>query len=141
MLMLWYFFMWLRKMTFSMFWKFQGFCFVNDSIESTMFICRIIYSSDRTIWLHQAVLPSYFVSITFLVLTFHVTGVNVLDAVLEAVFWVGLENAWIWVKRKTFCLSMNSLEEHINKHPSQYTTRLFRSMESHQIILLGELSN
>lgn len=74
-----------------MFWSFQWCCFVYYSVETGMLVGCVIHSPDGTVWLDDCVLASDFITVTFFVLTFHVTGMKVLNVVLEAVLWIRLK--------------------------------------------------
>jgi hypothetical protein len=64
---------------------------VNHSVESVVCISGVGDSADSTVWLHQAVLPLYYVTIPFLPLALDVSSMSVINTVAEAVFWIGLE--------------------------------------------------
>lgn len=57
--------------------------FVDDGIETIVVIGGVVDSSDRTIRLDQGVLAFHDITVAFFGLRFDVTGVWVLDAVVE----------------------------------------------------------
>jgi hypothetical protein len=64
---------------------------VNHSVESVVCISGVGDSADSTVWLHQAVLALYYVTIPFLPLALDVSGMSVIYAIVEAVFGIRLE--------------------------------------------------
>lgn len=64
---------------------------VYHSIESVVCISGVGDSADSTVWLHQAVLAPYYVTIPFLPLALDVSSMNVVYTVVEAVFGIRLE--------------------------------------------------
>ena len=64
---------------------------VYHSVESVVCISGVGDSADSTVWLHQAVLALYYVTIPFLPLALDVSSMNVIYTVVEAVFGIRLE--------------------------------------------------
>lgn len=62
---------------------------VDDGVESVVVIGSVVDSSDRAIRFNQAVLSLDDISVAFLGLALDVSGMRVLDAVVERVFRVG----------------------------------------------------
>lgn len=64
---------------------------VNDGIETIMFVRDIVYGTNWTIGFHQRVLTLYHVAITFFSLWFNVSGMMIINAIVEMVFGISLE--------------------------------------------------
>jgi len=64
---------------------------VYHSVESVVCISGVGDSADSTVWLHQAVLPPYYVTIPFLPLALDVSSMSVIYTVVEAIFGIRLE--------------------------------------------------
>ena len=64
---------------------------VYHSVESVVCISGVGDSADSTVWLHQAVLAPYYVTIPFLPLALDVSSMSVIYTVVEAVFGICLE--------------------------------------------------
>jgi hypothetical protein len=64
---------------------------VHHSVESIVCISGVGDSADSTVWLHQAVLALYYVTISFLPLALDVSSMSVIYTVAEAVFGISLE--------------------------------------------------
>lgn len=56
---------------------------VDDRVESVVVIGCVVNGAHRTVWLDQRVLSLDYITITFLSLRLDVTGVRVLDAIVE----------------------------------------------------------
>lgn len=69
----------------------QGLGFVNNCVESVVFIGCVFYSPDGTVWFDEHVLSFYYVSISGFVLWFDITSMVVLDTIFELVFRGGLQ--------------------------------------------------
>uniref|UniRef100_A0A182Q087 Uncharacterized protein n=1 Tax=Anopheles farauti TaxID=69004 RepID=A0A182Q087_9DIPT len=65
---------------------------VDDRVESVVVIGGVVDGAHRTIGLHQRVLSLHDITVALLGLRLDVTGVRVLDAVVERVLRVGLNN-------------------------------------------------
>lgn len=69
----------------------MGWCrFVNDCVETVVVISGVVNGTDRTVWFDKGVLTFDYITITFFGLRLDVTGMWVLDAIVERVFWIGL---------------------------------------------------
>jgi hypothetical protein len=64
---------------------------VYHSVESVVCISGVGDCADSTVWLHQAVLAPYYVTIPFLPLALDVSSMSVIYTVVEAVFGISLE--------------------------------------------------
>lgn len=64
---------------------------VNHSVESVVCISGVGDGADSTVWLHQAVLSLYDITIPFLPLALDVSSMSVIYTVAEAVFGIRLE--------------------------------------------------
>jgi hypothetical protein len=64
---------------------------VHDGIEPVVCISGVRHSPDRAVRLHQAVLALHYVTITFLPLVLDVSGMRVIDTIVETVLGVRLE--------------------------------------------------
>ena len=67
----------------------MGSCFVDDGIESVVVIGGVINSSDGTVGFDEGVLSLDNISVTLLGLGLDVSGMGVLDSVVEGVLGVG----------------------------------------------------
>lgn len=54
-------------------------------METIVPVGDVVDNSDRTVWFHQTVLTFDYVSITFFVLSFMISGVVIVDTVFEGV--------------------------------------------------------
>ena len=64
---------------------------VYHSVESIVCISGVRDSADSTVWLHQAVLSLYYITIPFFPLALDVSSMSVIYTIVEAVFGVCLE--------------------------------------------------
>lgn len=62
---------------------------VHDRVESVVVVGGVVNSSHGTVGLHERVLALDHITVTFLGLRFDVSGVGVLDAVVERVLGIG----------------------------------------------------
>jgi hypothetical protein len=64
----------------------------DHSVEAIVFICGVVHCAYRAIWFHEAVLSLDDVSVSLFMLALHVSGVVVVNGVLEAVLGVSLSH-------------------------------------------------
>jgi hypothetical protein len=64
---------------------------VYHSVESVVCVGGVGDCADSTVWLHQAVLALYYVTIPFLPLALDVSSMSVIYTVVEAIFGIRLE--------------------------------------------------
>ena len=64
--------------------------FLDYSIKTIVIICRILDDSNATIGLVDTVRAMNYVTVSYLVLCFYITGVRIVYAIVERVFWMRL---------------------------------------------------
>lgn len=60
-------------------------CFMNDGVESLVFVGGVVYFPDAAVWFNETVVSFYWVTIPGFVLRFDVVGVWVVDFVFKRV--------------------------------------------------------
>lgn len=62
----------------------------NLSLEAIVMVSGVMHSAGDAIGLHQRIFAFDDVTVAFLVLVLHVSGVTIMDTILESVMWVSL---------------------------------------------------